>query len=114
MTPPQHMIALKLANEIRVARAELRRQIRAGELTAAEVVLTNPAVAQRMTVADLLDSQHGWGPRRVRQFLRTFPMSESRTVGSLVERERQMVAARLTGGLRALREAQEYPFGRAA
>jgi hypothetical protein len=109
MTPPQHMVALKLANEVRVARAEL-----AGELTAAEVVLTNPAVAQRMTVADLLDSQHGWGPRRVRQFLRTFSMSEARTVGSLVERERQMVASRLTGGLRALREAQEYPFGRAA
>lgn len=111
---PRHMIALKHANEVRVARSELRRRIREKELTAAEVVLTNPAEAQSMTVARLLASQNRWGPQKVRRFLRTFPISESRTVGSLVERERRMVAARLTGGLRALREAQEYPFGRAA
>jgi DNA-binding MurR/RpiR family transcriptional regulator len=104
---PQNMLALKHANEVRVARADLKRRVRANELTVAEVVLTNPAEAQGMTVADLLDSQHRWGRARVTRFLRTFSMSEARTVGSLVERERQAVASRLTGGLRALREAQD-------
>jgi DNA-binding MurR/RpiR family transcriptional regulator len=107
MTPPD-MVALNRASaKIRGARAELKRKVRAGEMTAAEVVLANPAEAQGMTVAQLLASQYRWGPRRVTRFLRTFSMSEARTVGSLVERERQAVASRLTGGLRALREAQD-------
>jgi hypothetical protein len=100
------MIALAHANKVRVARADLKRRVRTNELTVAEVILTNPPVAQRMTVASLLASQNRWGPSRVRQFLRTFSMSEARTVGSLVERERQAVASRLNGGLRALRRAQ--------
>jgi hypothetical protein len=104
---PQHMTALKIANEVRVARAELKRRVRTNDLTAAEVVLTNPAEAQGMTVAQILASQRGWGSVRVRQFLRTFSMSEARTVGSLVERERQGVASRLTGGLRALRDVHD-------
>src|SRR6185437_8212157 len=35
---PQHMRALQQANRVRLARAELKRQVAQGELTAAEVV----------------------------------------------------------------------------
>ena len=43
MTPaPQHMRALARANEVRLARAELKRRITHGELTVAEVVLDSP------------------------------------------------------------------------
>jgi hypothetical protein len=104
---PQHMTALKLANEVRVARADLKRRVRTNEQSAADVVLTNPPAAQRMTVASLLACQRGWGSEKTRRFLKTFSMSESRTVGSLVERERQGVASRLHGGMRALRDAEE-------
>jgi hypothetical protein len=104
---PQHMTALKLANEVRVARADLKRRVRTGEQSAAAVVLTNPPDARSMTVASLLACQRGWGPQRVRRFLRAFSMSESRTVGSLVERERQGVASRLSGGLWAPMDAHD-------
>jgi hypothetical protein len=104
---PQHLTALTLANQVRVARADLKRRVRTNELNAAAVVLTNPPAAQSMTVASLLACQRGWGPEKVTRFLKTFPMKEARTVGSLVERERQMIASRLHGGLRALRDAEE-------
>jgi hypothetical protein len=105
---PQHMTALKLANEVRVARADLKRRVRTNEQSAADVVLTNPPAAQSMTVASLLVCQRGWGSEKARRFLKTFSMSESRTVGSLVERERQAVASRLHGGMRALRDAEAF------
>ena len=38
----QHLRALAYANEVRLARAEMKRQIAAGELPAAEVVLESP------------------------------------------------------------------------
>jgi hypothetical protein len=104
---PQHLSALKLANQVRVARADLKRRVRTNETTVAAVVLTNPPEAQSMTVADLLACQLRWGPGKVTRFLSTFPMTEARTVGSLVERERQGVASRLHGGLRALRDAED-------
>ena len=39
---PQHMQALELANRVRLARATLKRRVGAGDLTAAEVVVTCP------------------------------------------------------------------------
>ena len=49
-----------------------------------------------MAVADLLTSQRRWGHTRVRKFLASVAMSENKTIGSMTERQRQAVAARLT------------------
>lgn len=94
---PQHLRALARANEVRLARAELKRRVAAGELTAADVVLECPWEAETMTVADLLMSQRRWGHTRCRKFLQSVPMSESKTVGSMTDRQRRMVAAMLGG-----------------
>lgn len=97
MTPaPQHLRALERANAVRLARAALKRRIAAGEVGAAEVILESPWEAESMTVADLLASQRRWGRTRCRRFLQSIPMSESKTVGSLTDRQRHAVAARLT------------------
>ena len=53
--PQQHMRALELANRVRLARAELKRRIADGELTAAEVIASCPWEAESMAVADLLE-----------------------------------------------------------
>ena len=50
-----------------------------------------------MTVAELLLSQRGWGPRRSSQMLRLVSLSERKTLGSLTERQRVMLAAVLSG-----------------
>ncbi len=93
---PQHLRALQRANEVRLARAELKRRVAEGELTASEVVLDAPWEAQSMAIADLLMSQRRWGRTRCRRFLAQVPLSETKTIGSLTERQRNAVAAQLT------------------
>src|SRR5207302_9066386 len=51
---PQHMRALARANEVRLARSDLKRRIAYGQLAVADVVLDSPWEAESMTVSDLL------------------------------------------------------------
>ena len=92
---PQPMLALERANEVRLARAELKRRVTRGEVTAAEVVLTCPWAAEGMAIADLLTSQRRWGRNRSRKFLATVPMSEVKTIGSMTMRQRHALAGML-------------------
>jgi hypothetical protein len=94
---PQHMQALAQANRVRLARAELKRQVAEGELSVADVVLECPWEAESMSISDLLMSQHRWGRTRCRRFLAAIPMSETKTVGSMTDRQRRALAARLGG-----------------
>src|SRR5919197_5182267 len=94
---PQHMQALAQANRVRLARAELKREIGDGELSVADVVLQCPWEAESMAIADLLMSQHRWGRTRCRRFLAAIPMSETKTIGSMTDRQRHALAALLGG-----------------
>jgi hypothetical protein len=91
------MQALAQANKVRLARAELKRQVADGELSVADVVLDCPWEAESMTIADLLMSQHRWGRTRCRRFLMQIPMNETKTIGSMTERQRRCLAGRLRG-----------------
>lgn len=93
---PQHLQALARANAIRQARATLKRQVAAGGLSVAEVVLGDPLEARTMPLAELLISQRRWGLTRCRRFLQAIPMSETKTVGTLTDRQRAAVAHRLS------------------
>src|SRR5271166_457024 len=92
---PQYMRALERANQVRLARAELKRRVSVGEIEVAEVILDCPWEAQSMAVADLLMSQRRWGQTRCRKFLSQIPMSEKKTIGSMTERQRRTLAALL-------------------
>lgn len=94
---PQHLRALARANEVRLARADLKRRVLADELSAAEVILECPWEAESMTVADLLMAQRRWGHTRCRTFLQRVPLSETKTIGSMTERQRGAVAQMLEG-----------------
>jgi hypothetical protein len=93
---PQYMRALERANKVRLARAELKRRIATGELAVAEVILECPWEAHSMAVVDLLMSQRRWGESRCRKFLSIVPMSETKTVGSMTDRQRRTLAAMLS------------------
>lgn len=96
MSPgPQHMRALQRANHVRLARAELKRRIAEGELSAADVIMTSPWEADSMAIADVLMSQRRWGGTRCRKFLAMFQVSETKTIGSLTERQRIALSAQL-------------------
>jgi hypothetical protein len=92
---PQHMRALARANEVRLARAELKRCVSYGEITAASVILECPMEAESMQIADLLGSQRRWGTTRCRKFLAAIPMLETKTIGSMTERQRRELAMKL-------------------
>jgi hypothetical protein len=93
--PPQYMRALERANEVRLARAELKRRVAVGELDAAEVILECPWEARSMAVADLLISQRRWGQTRCRKFLAQIPIPEKKTIGSMTDRQRRTLAVML-------------------
>jgi len=92
---PQYMRALERANQVRLARAELKRRVAIGEIEAADVILVCPWEAQSMAVADLLMSQRRWGQTRCRKLLCQIPMSEKKTIGSMTQRQRCALAAML-------------------
>jgi hypothetical protein len=100
MAAPQHLLALDRANRVRVARAALKRRLRSGELPAAEAILRCAHETDTMTVAEVLVNQRGWGPTRSRRMLRSASLAERKTLGSLTERQRVMLAALLTSTAR--------------
>jgi hypothetical protein len=95
-TGPQYMRALERANQVRLARASLKRRIALGDLCVAAVILDCPWEAESMAVGDLLMSQRRWGQTRCRKFLAQLAMSEKKTIGSMTDRQRRTLAAMLT------------------
>ena len=92
---PQHLQALERANEVRLARAELKRRIARGDVTAAEVILDAPHEVSSMTIGDLLTSQRRWGTTRSRRVLSAVPLAENKAIGSMTERQRNALASLL-------------------
>ena len=103
---PQRLRALEHANAIRLARAELKRLIAGGEISAADVILQCPEAARRWTISELLLSQRRWGSSRARKFLERNGVSEIKLIGSLTERQRLVLAEQLgaRAAVAALRE----------
>jgi hypothetical protein len=99
----QHLRALEYANRVRLARARMKRRIGAGELSAAEVVLTCPCEADTMSISSLVMSQKRWGRARCRRLLTSLGVPENKRIGTLTDRQRLALAGVLeakngTGG----------------
>jgi hypothetical protein len=96
MTPePQRLRALERANEVRLARAELKRRIADGNTSAAAVILACPWEASSWSIAELLMSQRRWGITRCRKFLARNQISEIKPIGTLTDRQRHLLAGQL-------------------
>jgi hypothetical protein len=93
---PQRLRALERANEIRLARAELKRRIANGDIFAAEVILSPPCAAFSWAIGDLLMSQRRWGSTRCRKFLLRNHINETKPVGALTDRQRRLLADQLS------------------
>jgi hypothetical protein len=92
---PQRLRALERANEIRLARAVLKRRIADGQVSAAEVILAPPNEASSWAIGELLMSQRRWGSTRCRKFLVRNQINETKAVGALTERQRRLLADQL-------------------
>jgi hypothetical protein len=92
---PQHMKALERANAVRLKRAELKREVRRGDVKAADVVRDCPWETESMTIAELLTSQQRWGRTRARKFLMPLALNENKQLGTLTHRQRRLLANEL-------------------
>ena len=92
----QQLRALEFANRVRLARARMKRKVAAGELSAADVIMSCPWQAHTMEVSDLLMAQRRWGRTRCRRLLVSLGVPENKQIGTLTERQRLALAAVLT------------------
>ena len=116
---PQYMRALERANQVRLARAELKRKVAANQIDVANVIIDCPWEAESMAVGDLLMSQRRWGQTRCRKFLVQIPITEMKTIGSMTRRQRLALAELLRGAAEASElddamEMRELPSAREA
>jgi hypothetical protein len=95
MSEEQRLAALRLANSVRHAKAELKRQIASGAVLVADVLLDPPPAAERCSVGELLMSQRYWGPNKCRKLLASIKIDETKQIGALTERQRELVAAQV-------------------
>ena len=91
----QCMQALARANEVRLARAALKRDVSAGRRDIAAVITESPWEAESMSLSELLCSQRRWGRARSRKLLSSTALSEGKRVGTLTERQRGVLVAAL-------------------
>lgn len=89
---PQHMRALARANEVRLARAQLKREIGSGQRGILEVIRDCPWEAESMSVSELLCSQRRWGRARSRKLINSLQLSESKRLGTFTQRQRDLLA----------------------
>jgi hypothetical protein len=66
-------------------------------MDAATVIRECPWETESMTLAELLISQRRWGRTRSRKFLLALALSENKRLGTLTERQRQLLSHELEG-----------------
>ncbi len=84
----QRMEALKRANEIRVRRAQLKRDLKSGQVRIDQILHDPPDYVSTAKVFDMLMAVPKFGRVKAARFLTQCRISQSKTVGGLSERQR--------------------------
>jgi hypothetical protein len=82
------MTSLRQANEVRIARARLKQQLRNGEARVEQILASPPECAGTARVLDLLLAVPKIGPVRAGRLLTTAHVSQTKSIGALSERQR--------------------------
>ena len=82
------MDALRRANEIRVRRAQLKKDLKDGRIRVEEVLSRPPDYVETAKVFDILMAVPKFGRVKAARFLNQCRISQSKTVGGLSERQR--------------------------
>src|SRR5437016_10912843 len=84
----QRMEALKRANDIRVRRAKLKKDLKDGTVQIEGVLMTPPEYVETAKVFDMLMAVPKFGRVKAARFLNQCRISQSKTVGGLSDRQR--------------------------
>jgi hypothetical protein len=84
----QRMEALKRANDIRVRRAQLKKDLKTGSVSIDDILRQPPEYVSTAKVFDILMAVPKFGRVKAARFLNQCRISQSKTVGGLSERQR--------------------------
>lgn len=84
----QRKDALQRANDVRIRRAQLKRDLKDGRVTIGDVLREPPDYLLTAKVADLLLAVPRLGRVKVNRLLTVCRVAQSKTVGGLSERQR--------------------------
>lgn len=86
-TIPQWRQALNNANEIRLKRASLKRDIASGEKCMQDLFREMPEEIHKMPVYEMVKEIPRYGPYRASKVMLSLRISQSRTFGALTSRQ---------------------------
>ena len=85
----QRMEALQRANDIRVRRAQLKRDLKDGQVHIESILLDPPEYVSTAKVFDMLMAVPKFGRVKASRLLTQCRISQSKTIGGLSDRQRQ-------------------------
>lgn len=91
----QRMAALERANGIRTARAELKRDLKAGRARITDLLSSPPEYLLTAKVFDILLAVPKYGRVKANRVLTQCRISPAKTIGGLSERQRDELVTRL-------------------
>jgi hypothetical protein len=91
----QRMDALERANKIRTARAQLKRDLKAGKTSIHQLLLKPPSYLETAKVFDMLLAVPKYGRVKANKVLTQCRISPSKTIGGLSERQRTELVSML-------------------
>ena len=96
LTAEERTAALEKAKAARARRAEVREQVRAGKLTAAQVLdLRYDEVVGRMKVSTLIETLPGYGKAKTEQLMEELRIAPTRRLRGLGARQLEALLERL-------------------
>ena len=84
----QRMDALRRANDVRVKRAQLKKDLKDGRVRVEQILGNPPEYVETAKVIDILMAVPKFGRVKAARFLNTCRISQSKTVGGLSDRQR--------------------------
>lgn len=104
----QRRAALRVANEIRTRRAQLKRDLKAGSASLADIVAEPPEWLETAKVYDFLLHVPKFGRVKANRVINRCRISPSKTFGGLSDRQRnELLAAGQTHGPAASRRREQ-------
>lgn len=89
----QHLEALALAQEIRLGRARIKREVKAGERSVADVLGEIDEIAGGMPLRDLLLAVQGLGGKKVDQVIKDCQVKRDARVADIgLRTQRELIA----------------------
>jgi hypothetical protein len=83
------MEALRRANDIRVKRAQLKKDLKSGDVSIEDILRDAPDYVSTAKVFDMLMAVPKFGRVKAGRLLNNCRISQSKTVGGLSDRQRQ-------------------------